>query len=53
MICTICGEEVSSQKSCNICNECEEKIDELSRKILKSHKKLTLRHIKQVKCSNA
>lgn len=47
MACIICGKKIPEQKFRNTCEECEEKVDKLSREILESHKKLTLRHIKQ------
>lgn len=47
MECTICGKETSKQKSCPTCDECEEKINELSQEILNSHKKLNFRCVEQ------
>ena len=47
MVCTICGKKIPEQKFRHTCDECEEKVDELSQEILKSRQKLTLRHIRQ------
>jgi len=40
MYCIICGEEIDDQQFRNTCETCEKEVNKLSRKMLKSRKKI-------------
>lgn len=49
MFCIICGQEISEKQFRNTCDKCEEEVNKLSQKMLKSRKQINFDELRAQK----